>query len=157
MQFIIFFRPSAQRSTCHRNTNQLPDRRRVCLALLVIYTYNKAEDGIRWTPGTTPTEAASLALCTIWRSMPASYLCRREFFGIFEGVVADSDKLKTASELYSKFVCEEEFTELAQPRSLGHFSRCQIRQVLASRKQLPDGVSKLPVPRLLKNYLSLEL
>lgn len=118
------------------------------LRAILRYKYIEPEDVIR---------DVIRALRAIWRSIPDSHMCRREFFDVFSGVAADFDKLKTISEAYAKFVCEDDFAGLPQLRSLAHYSRCRIRQVLREHKQLPDGVRKLPVPRLLKDYLLLEL
>lgn len=122
------------------------------MVVLVIFTYNTAED---WG---SSAEDASRALRSIWRSIPDPDLCREEFFEVFAGINMDFEKLKSIVEKYAKFVCEDDFQELAaQPRSLTHYSRCKIRQVLKFHKlQLPAAVNKLPVPTHLKNYLLLE-
>lgn len=118
--------------------------------VLVIYIYNHVSG--RWNP-----EAASRALRSIWRSIPDPNLCEREFFPIVaDSASSEFAKLKTIMEQYSKFICEDVFTELAQPRSLAHLSRCKIRQVLNLNGKMPNGIDDFKIPDRLKNYLLLE-
>ncbi|GFR14819.1 hypothetical protein TNCT_711731 [Trichonephila clavata] len=47
-------------------------------------------------------------------------------------------------------------TTVSRPRLLQHLCRCSIRERLAENYQLPDGIQKLALPTLLKNYVDLE-
>ncbi|GFT59649.1 hypothetical protein NPIL_132021 [Nephila pilipes] len=43
------------------------------------------------------------------------------------------------------------------PRSLQHLCRCSLRQRLADNHQLPDSTQNLGLPKVLKEYIDLEM
>ncbi|XP_015914748.1 uncharacterized protein [Parasteatoda tepidariorum] len=93
----------------------------------------------------------------IWRSIPDTYVNPFELMNIlYEGrYFVKKESVSLTQEEYAKSEILG-YNNIANPRSLKHLCRCEIRHCLAKNHQLPNGVHALIMPSELKSFLLLE-
>ncbi|XP_042905720.1 uncharacterized protein [Parasteatoda tepidariorum] len=97
--------------------------------------------------------SAECVLKLLWDSITDPYLTRQEFEKSFDPESARDKTLVKDAWTWYQFHVLEDSTLVKSPRSLYHLSRCGVRNQMTKFLQLPSGISKLTLPKLVKNFL----
>ncbi|GFR21933.1 SOCS box domain-containing protein [Trichonephila clavata] len=96
------------------------------------------------------------ALKMLWRSISDAFITSDEMINSLWKFSSNPSFMNGEPLMICNMVNLIDPTTVSRPRLLQHLCRCSIRQRLAENYQLPDGIQKVVLPTLLKNYVDLE-
>ncbi|KAF8790639.1 uncharacterized protein LOC129960709 [Argiope bruennichi] len=126
---------------------QNPRRRRLQLALILFYLFTRSAQ---------LNHKSRRCLRLMWSAIEDPFFSDRELYDILSPVMEEHFQQRF------KQLCNDcrdrgDLESEGGPRDLKHLARCAVRKNLAQNFMLPIGINELPLPRILKRYLLLDL